>query len=238
MLNQYIDMLKKATDVLGNLGKSGAGIGDYFHAVGYEFLLLGIGILYIAVIVLVVAFPVLVINQICLKDRFASKKWKQFSNFLNKVENFCKCFNKYQTVLLNTKSKKIFLEKLDGIRQLCKSYGVTTDTSAMSDDEIDKILHTTSDNRYKYLKNRYIPELPVFSNIFLRDFNLFYDWFTDAVGISSFDGELRNEFNAIYPDKKAYKRACFWHSTNKVGIIVLFTAIYLIFVIPLILVLF
>lgn len=57
MLKNYLQMLENAFKAMTSLGGSNATWMDYFHTVGYEFLVLAIGILYLVGMVLLITVP-------------------------------------------------------------------------------------------------------------------------------------------------------------------------------------
>ena len=77
MFNNYVEMLKKATEAMTSLHHTEAGPAEYFSAVGYEFAVIGLGILWLAIIVAVIAIPI-VITKWVLNGKFATRKWKKF----------------------------------------------------------------------------------------------------------------------------------------------------------------
>ena len=88
MLQDYIDLLKHATEVIGDLGHSGAGFSEYVNAVWYEFLILGLGALYLAVLAGIIFVPILFIKKIICGSRFSSAKWKKYMEVRNKMNVF------------------------------------------------------------------------------------------------------------------------------------------------------
>lgn len=54
MFNNYVEMLKKATEAMTSLHHTEAGPAEYFSAVGYEFAVIGLGIL---LLLLLLQFP-------------------------------------------------------------------------------------------------------------------------------------------------------------------------------------
>lgn len=89
MFNNYVEMLKKATEAMTSLHHTEAGPAEYFSAVGYEFAVIGLGILWLAIIVAVIAIPI-VITKWVLNGKFATRKWKNFA-----------AYGKMQKLLLN-----------------------------------------------------------------------------------------------------------------------------------------
>ena len=87
MFNNYVEMLKKATEAMTSLHHTEAGPAEYFSAVGYEFAVIGLGILWLAIIVAVIAIPI-VITKWALNGKFATRKWKKFFNLFKKPKEF------------------------------------------------------------------------------------------------------------------------------------------------------
>jgi hypothetical protein len=85
MFNNYVEMLKKATEAMTSLHHTEAGPAEYFSAVGYEFAVIGLGILWLAIIVAVIAIPI-VITKWALNGKFATRKWKKFCDLFKEAQ--------------------------------------------------------------------------------------------------------------------------------------------------------
>lgn len=104
MFNNYVEMLKKATEAMTSLHHTEAGPAEYFSAVGYEFAVIGLGILWLAIIVAVIAIPI-VITKWVLNGKFATRKWKKFCSIWKDAKAIIKQRND-----LEEDAKKIFTD--------------------------------------------------------------------------------------------------------------------------------
>ena len=243
MLNQYIEMLKKATETLSNLGKSGAGIGDYFCAVGYELLLFALGVLYLAAIIIIIVLPAVMIKQIWVNNRFASKRWKQYMAFMDTIKKFFINYRINMSALLSANSKETFLLNFEKLKNQIESIGITMNSSVITNKEVQKCLKNQIDaKKIDILIPKYFPRIidmsyreimeciPSMGRGPLRN-DLFYDWVKEF-------GNFSTELKTIYPDDLSYKKSLVWHYIVKIGLTVLLLLIYLILLIPFVLVFF
>lgn len=88
MLNKYIDLLQKATEALVNIGHSGAGITEYFQAVGYEFCVIALGCLYLLGVIALLVIPFFIVKNGIIGNGFATKQWKEFRKIWERARSY------------------------------------------------------------------------------------------------------------------------------------------------------
>lgn len=233
MLQDYIDLLKHAMEVMGNLGHSGAGFPEYVNAVGYEFLILGLGVLYLAFIAGIVAIPIIFIKRIICGGRFSSAKWKKYMEVRNKMNAF---YSEYTGKIRDVFSEiswreDILIEKLLELYKFLKEVGCEVGTESPNFEEIAKDLRDGGCEAF----SRMLPSISAYK----EDFKLlhFYD---SVMNHDNFRNALhvKDDLTAIFQTEMDFRREyrkCVFRLCVICGLSLL---VYLVFLIPFILVFF
>lgn len=233
MLQRYLDLLKNATDAMGNLGRSGAGFPEYAKAVGYEFLLLGLGILYLAVIVAIIAVPIMFIRKVVIKGCFTSKKWKKYMDIRNKMYEFSFEYTEKKMEIYYQKSKSVIAEKLKALCEFLKEAGYEFNEDFPEFDEIAKNIKKGS----SYALTGILPDINPYKKYFSFKPNRFYHSVMNHGGLHNVLN-VQNDLAAIFPTSADFDKAYAKHILKLCAICIFALIIYLMFLVPFILVFF
>lgn len=103
MLKNYLQMLENAFKAMTSLGGTDATWMDYFHTVGYEFLVLAIGILYLVGMVLLITVPTVGCVKIWKNQ---NNVWGRHVKDVDECNDFLRIYRIKTEALQNEKNKK------------------------------------------------------------------------------------------------------------------------------------
>lgn len=232
MLQKYLELLKKATSSMGNLGHSGAGFPEYAQAVGYEFLVLGLGLLYLAVVVAIIAIPILFIRKVFIKNSFGSKKWKEYIRIKDEFYAFCSTYTRMIKDLLSLNTEESIAEKLRELYDFLKKNSEFT-ISEFEDEgfDINYAAKKVKKDGEDYLESL-LPDFEPYQEDFKP--GNFYGKLMHSYCPSSYREKLRN----IIPTQSDFSREYTKHIATLVVFCLFSILIYLMLLIPFILVFF
>lgn len=237
MLQQYFEILKKATDAMTSLNSSGASVQDYLITVGYEFAVLGLGLLYLAVLALIVVIPILIIKKVICGNTFSTKKWMSYIFLRDKVEGFLREYVNAIQGYMNAEgdNPEEILTSWRSLLDFLKGHGLSPSKTLPDDERVIKLAKKfrdlSNDKPYDKLAS-YLPSI----NLMPEDFRpkQFYAEFSEMTDA----GPMHQELLAIYPTMSAFKKACFMHYAVKIGMGIFVFVLYLILLVPFILLFF
>lgn len=231
MLQRYLDLLKNATDAMGNLGHSGAGFPEYAKAVGYEFLLLGLGILYLAVVVAIIAAPIMFIRKVVIKGCFSSEKWKKYMNIRNKMYEFSLEYTKRIREIYHQNSKSIIAEKLKALCEFLKEAGYEFDEDLPNFNEIAKSIKKGKSDAFTEI----LPDISPYEERFkpARFYGSVMNY-NELLNLLNVQDNLAELFSTEADFDKTYAK----HIFKLCAICIFALIIYLMFLVPFILVFF
>lgn len=237
MLNKYIDLLRRATDAMTNVGHSGAGTPEYFQAVGYEFLVIGLGLLYLAAIAVVCIGPVLYVYFGIKKKGLASKQYKAYLGIIAEMIKFDnECNAMIERFFNGTVGNRI--DRFEQIAAKISKYC----TKFSEDKWYDNVPGDDRDEKIKYLTEKIDSEQ--FPGSALRKLVPSYHFcsfselseYTEAVGLDLdvFTERIRD----IFPNSVTLNKEIKRFKTKCILVSILFFAVYIMLVLPLVLLLF
>lgn len=256
MIHKYLNLLQQIFESFRHLGRESSW-GDYFHTIGLELLILLIGIVAIVTIVIVFVVPYMGTVKI--------NKWFEHRNHLKNIQDFmweykssiCAVLNQLWTIKQvkcpqDSQDSKSIYKKLINAKQILSDIGLFNYDSELRE-QLDNFIkyvestHTRFDA--EYVSDEELKVYDMTQNLENDIFKYCIKWsFTaDLKSMEEFDNSsaLTNAINACLKEKlnadidiKDVIRHKFRMQAKQYTTLGLFYAIYAIFVIPLVMMLF